>query len=72
MEVAGIGVDGAVPLAAAPLRAAERALLHFGFSCAIGGATPDEPWGRVWPYLVALLLAVVLIAAVPWLSIRFL
>jgi TRAP-type C4-dicarboxylate transport system permease large subunit len=28
--------------------------------------------GRVWPYLGALLLAVILVAAVPWLSIGFL
>ena len=44
----------------------------FYFSCAIGGATPDEVWGRVWPYLGALLAAVILVAAVPWLSIGFL
>ena len=44
----------------------------FYFSCAIGGATPDEAWGRVWPYLGALLAAVILVAAVPWLSIGFL
>ena len=44
----------------------------FYFSCVIGGATPDEAWGRVWPYLGALLAAVILVAAVPWLSIGFL
>ena len=44
----------------------------FYFSCAIGGATPDEAMGRVWPYLGALLLAVILVAAIPWLSIGFL
>ncbi len=44
----------------------------FYFSCAIGGARPDEAWGRVWPYLGALLLAVILVTAVPWLSIGFL
>ncbi len=44
----------------------------FYFSCAIGGATPDEAWGRVWPYLGALLAAVILVAAVPWISIGFL
>jgi tripartite ATP-independent transporter DctM subunit len=44
----------------------------FYFSCAIGGATPDEAWGRVWPYLGALLVAVILVAAIPWLSIGFL
>ena len=44
----------------------------FYFSCAIGGATPDEAWRHVWPYLGALLLAVVLMTAVPWLPIGFL
>ncbi len=39
------------------------------FSCAIGGARPDEAWDRVWPYLGALLLAG---TRVPWLSIGFL
>jgi TRAP-type C4-dicarboxylate transport system permease large subunit len=28
--------------------------------------------GRIWPYLGALLLAVILVAAFPWLSIGFL
>ncbi len=37
----------------------------FYFSCAIGGATPDEAWTRVWPYLGALLMAVVLVAVSP-------
>ena len=44
----------------------------FYFSCAIGGASPDEAWTRVWPYLGALLVAVILVAAIPWLSIGFL
>ena len=44
----------------------------FYFSCAIGGASPDEAWTRVWPYLGALLIAVVLVAAIPWLSVGFL
>ncbi len=44
----------------------------FYFSCAIGGASPDEAWSRVWPYLGALLGAVILVAAIPWLSTGFL
>ena len=44
----------------------------FYFSCAIGGASPDEAWSRVWPYLGALFVAVILVAAIPWLSIGFL
>ena len=39
---------------------------------AIGGATPDEAQGRVWPYLAALVGAVTLVAAIPLLSIGFL
>ncbi len=44
----------------------------FYLSCAIGGASPDEAMRLVWPYLGALLLAVIVVAAVPWLSIGFL
>ncbi len=44
----------------------------FYFSCAIGAATPDEAWVRVWPYRGALLAAVILVAAVPRISIGFL
>lgn len=44
----------------------------FYFSCAIGDASPDEAWGRVWPYLGALLGALILVAAIPWLSTGFL
>jgi tripartite ATP-independent transporter DctM subunit len=34
----------------------------------IGGASPDEVTKAIWPYLVALLAGIVVIAAVPWLS----
>ncbi len=44
----------------------------FYLSCAIGGASPDEAMRLVWPYLGALLLAVIVVAAVPWLSVGFL
>jgi tripartite ATP-independent transporter DctM subunit len=46
--------------------------IGFYFSCAIGGASPDEAMGRIWPYLGALLIAVIVVAAFPWLSIGFL
>jgi tripartite ATP-independent transporter DctM subunit len=46
--------------------------IGYYFSCAIGGAVPDEAVGRIWPYLGALLLAVVAVAAIPWLSTGFL
>ena len=40
----------------------------FYIACRIGGAKPDEVIGAIWPYLVALLIGVLIIAAVPWIS----
>jgi tripartite ATP-independent transporter DctM subunit len=40
----------------------------FYIACRIGGAKPDEVIGAIWPYLVALLVGVMVIAAVPWIS----
>jgi TRAP-type C4-dicarboxylate transport system permease large subunit len=39
---------------------------------AIGRVSPDDAMGRVWPHLGAVLVALVLIALFPWLSIGFL
>ena len=44
----------------------------FYAACAIGRVSPDESMGRIWPYLAALLVALVIVAAFPWLSIGFL
>ena len=44
----------------------------FYAACAIGRVSPDEAMGRVWPYLGALLLALIVVAVWPWLSIGFL
>ena len=44
----------------------------FYAACAIGRVSPDEAMGRVWPYLAAVLIALIIVAAVPWLSIGFL
>ncbi|MGO9787260.1 MAG: TRAP transporter large permease subunit [Stellaceae bacterium] len=44
----------------------------FYAACAIGRVSPDEAMGRVWPYLGAVLLALIVVALVPWLSIGFL
>lgn len=41
----------------------------FYIACRIGDAPPDEVIRAIWPYLAALLLGVVVIAAVPWLSL---
>jgi tripartite ATP-independent transporter DctM subunit len=46
--------------------------LGFYAACAIGRVSPDEAMGRVWPYLGAVLLALLLVALVPWLSVGFL
>jgi tripartite ATP-independent transporter DctM subunit len=41
-------------------------------ACAIGQVSPDHAFNRIWVYLGALLGAVILIAAVPWISTGFL
>jgi tripartite ATP-independent transporter DctM subunit len=46
--------------------------IGYYFSCAIGGASPDEAMGRVWAYLGVLLVAVIVVACFPWISIGFL
>lgn len=40
----------------------------FYIACRIGDARPDEVIRAIWPYLIALLIGVVIIAAVPWIS----
>lgn len=40
----------------------------FYIACRIGDAKPDEVMSAIWPYLVALLIGVIIIAAVPWIS----
>jgi tripartite ATP-independent transporter DctM subunit len=48
--------------------------LGVGFygACAIGKISPDDALWRIWPYIFALVVALVIVAAVPWLSIGFL
>ena len=41
-------------------------------ACAIGRVSPDEGMGPIWGYLLALLVGLVVVAAVPWISIGFL
>ncbi len=41
-------------------------------ACAIGKISPDDAIGRIWPYIFALVVALVVVAAFPWLSIGFL
>jgi len=41
-------------------------------ACAIGRVNPDDAMGAVWPYIGALVVALLLVAAIPWLSTGFL
>ncbi len=41
-------------------------------ACAIGQVSPDAGMTRIWPYLGALLVGLLAVAAIPWLSIGFL
>lgn len=46
--------------------------IGFYITCAIGGADPDRAMPHIWAYLAVLLVGVVIVAAVPWLSVGFL
>jgi tripartite ATP-independent transporter DctM subunit len=41
-------------------------------ACAIGRVDPTEGMGPIWRYMLALLVGLVIVAAVPWISIGFL
>ncbi|QND54952.1 TRAP transporter large permease subunit (plasmid) [Phyllobacterium sp. 628] len=41
-------------------------------ACAIGRVNPDEGMRPIWGYLAALILGIILVAAIPWISIGFL
>lgn len=40
----------------------------FYLACRIGGESPDSVMRAIWPYLLALIVGVFVIAAVPWIS----
>ncbi|WP_319529275.1 TRAP transporter large permease subunit [uncultured Cohaesibacter sp.] len=44
--------------------------LGIGFyqACAIGGIKPDQAMKAIWPYMAALLAAVIFVACVPWVT----
>jgi tripartite ATP-independent transporter DctM subunit len=44
----------------------------FYAACAIGKVSPDEAMISVFPYMVAVLSALIIVAAIPWLSVGFL
>jgi tripartite ATP-independent transporter DctM subunit len=41
-------------------------------ACAIGRVSPDAAMRRIWPYLLAVLAGLIVVAAVPWISTGFL
>ncbi len=41
-------------------------------ACAIGRVSPDVAMWRIWPYLLAVLAGLIVVAAVPWFSTGFL
>jgi TRAP-type C4-dicarboxylate transport system permease large subunit len=41
-------------------------------ACAIGRVNPDDGMKPIWPYLMALLIGLFVVAAIPWISIGFL
>ena len=41
-------------------------------ACAIGRVDPAEGLKPIWPYLLSLLVGLILVAAIPWISIGFL
>ncbi|HEX3954144.1 MAG TPA: TRAP transporter large permease subunit [Stellaceae bacterium] len=41
-------------------------------ACAIGRVNPDDALWRIWPYIAALVVSLLIVAAIPWLSIGFL
>lgn len=46
--------------------------IGFYLACKIGNVSPDEAISAIWPYLVALFGGLILVAAVPWISIGML
>jgi TRAP-type C4-dicarboxylate transport system permease large subunit len=41
-------------------------------ACAIGRVDPAQGIGPIWGYMLALLVGLVIVAAIPWISIGFL
>ena len=46
--------------------------IGFYIACKIGGVSPDEAMGAIWPYIAALIAGLLIIAAVPHFSTFFL
>jgi len=41
-------------------------------TCLISKASSDDALGRIWPYMATLVVALILVATVPWISTGFL
>ena len=41
-------------------------------SCLIGRTSSDQALGRIWPYMLSQVAALIVVAAVPWISVGFL
>jgi len=46
--------------------------IGFFSACAIGRTNPNDSLWRIWPYIGALIVSLLIVAAIPWLSIGFL
>jgi TRAP-type C4-dicarboxylate transport system permease large subunit len=42
--------------------------IGYYIACKIGNVSPDEAMGAIWPYLLALIIGLIVIAAVPAIS----
>jgi hypothetical protein len=40
-------------------------------ACAIGRVSPDDALWRIWPYIGALVIALAIVAAIPWILVGF-
>ena len=45
--------------------------IGFYIACKIGNVSPDDAMGAIWPYLLALIVGLVFIAAIPAISTAF-
>ena len=41
-------------------------------TCLIGKVSSDEAFGRIWPYMATLVVALIIVASIPWISTGFL
>ena len=46
--------------------------IGYYIACTIGRASPDEAMTRTWPNMAPILLALIFVAAIPWLTLGFL